>query len=61
MKKTYIIREQISTCKICRKKKDLRLGACFKCSDFVDGLNIGNGVHLLWDIRNKNNSWEVKL
>ncbi len=28
----YVARDQVSTCNVCRQKKDLRMGVCFECS-----------------------------
>ncbi len=53
----YVTRSQISTCNICKQKKDLRGGVCFECSDFVDGKELPDGKHLLWDSRNPKNRW----
>jgi len=54
---TYLVREQISTCKICKTKDDLRLGVCFDCVKYVDGKEIKENYHLLWDIRTPENKW----
>lgn len=46
-------------CKVCGSYKDLRMGACFKCSDQVAGKPIPGG-HELWDSKNPENRWKVQ-
>ena len=54
----YVARAQIGVCRVCGKRKDLRCGVCFTCSDFVAGRKIPGG-HELWDKRNPQNHWKV--
>ena len=55
---TYICISQWGNCKVCGAHKDLRYGCCFKCSDFVEGIEIPGG-HEMWDSRNPTNRWKV--
>lgn len=34
---TYVSFAQMGNCKVCGEHKDLRMGSCFTCSNFVDG------------------------
>ncbi len=54
----YVVREQMGTCKLCGEYRDLRMGVCFQCSDYVSGRKIPGG-HELWDSRNPANRWVV--
>ncbi len=56
----YVSRCQISTCNVCKQKKDLRMGACFECSDYIHGKDLGDGRYLLWDSRNHKIRWIAK-
>jgi hypothetical protein len=55
----YVSFAQIDNCKVCGSHKDLRMGACFDCADFVQGREISGG-HELWDSRNPSNKWKVR-
>lgn len=55
--KPYVVRANIATCNICGEQKDIRCGACFSCSSFVNGAPVRPGVHKLWDRRNPANFW----
>lgn len=48
-------------CKRCGFREDLRMGACFQCSDFVNGKNHGSGIHELWDRDRPTNRWFAML
>jgi len=50
----YVAKISVGKCQICGIITDLRSGACFKCSDFVDGKRVGD-YHILWDCRYPNN------
>lgn len=56
---TYVSFAQIGRCHVCGQEHDLRMGACFDCSDFVDG-RLVDGVHELWDRRNPAIQWKVR-
>lgn len=56
---SYISIVQSENCKVCGAYKDLRYGCCFKCSEFVEGIEIPGG-HELWDSRNPEIRWQVK-
>lgn len=55
----YVVMQEIGICRICGSRDDLRMGACFTCSDQVDGRPIPGG-HELWDSKNPMNCWRVK-
>ena len=55
----YVAFAQWGNCKVCGRHQDLRMGACFKCSDQVAGKKIPGG-HELWDSKNPDNRWQVK-
>jgi hypothetical protein len=57
--KVYVSMAQIGYCKVCGKEEDLRMGACFDCSDKVGGRELSPGTHELWEIGNPNNRWIV--
>jgi hypothetical protein len=57
MKDTHVSIAQWGNCKVCSEHKDLRYGSCFKCSDFVEGEQISQITHKLWDSRNPSNVW----
>ena len=44
-------------CKRCGCFNDLRMGACFRCSDRVRGKLIAPGLHKLWDVDAPHNIW----
>ena len=48
-------------CRRCGFAEDLRMGACFECSDFVKGKNHGDGIHELWDRNRPENRWYVTI
>lgn len=54
----YVAIQQMGHCQCCGKWQDLRCGACFTCSDHVDGKKIPGG-HELWDTRNPIKRWKV--
>lgn len=54
----YVAIAQHGTCRVCGGFEDLRCGACFNCSEYVDGHEIPGG-HELWDKRNPENRWKV--
>lgn len=56
----YEVFERIGDCMICKKREDLRCGACFTCSDQVSGepLKSGKG-HRLWETKNPDNTWYI--
>lgn len=51
----------VACCQRCGFREDLRMGACFRCADFVKGKNHGNGIHELWDRDRPDNRWIVTL
>jgi len=53
----YVSIAQIGRCKVCGRNDDLRFGACFGCSDYVDGERVSETTHRLWDTRNPGNEW----
>jgi hypothetical protein len=55
----YVSFAQVGKCRVCGERRDLRCGACFACSEFVDGTKIPGG-HELWDRRDPNNRWKVR-
>ena len=55
---TYVATAMEGDCRLCGVRKDLRMGVCFKCSDYVAGHEIPGG-HQLWDSRNPQNQWKV--
>ena len=57
-KDTYVSMRGDGNCRVCGALKDLRMGCCFPCSEFVEGIEIPGG-HELWDIRNPSNRWKV--
>ena len=57
--RTYFSMMQLGRCQVCGIKSDLRMGACFDCSDNVRGRLIGDGVHQLWDASDPTNFWYV--
>lgn len=57
---TYVSFAEIAPCRVCGQSKDLRMGSCFSCSDFVDGQPLLGGGHELWDRRNPSNHWIVR-
>ena len=54
----YVLRPRISTCKICKQKKDLRYEVCLECSFYVDMQKIPNGGLRFWDRRDPRNNWD---
>lgn len=54
----YVAMAQWGDCKVCGRHQDLRMGACFKCSDRVAGKPIPGGYEL-WDQDNPENRWKV--
>lgn len=56
----YVSVAMMGDCRVCGVRQDLRCGACFHCSDQVDGKKIEGG-HLLWDTKNPKNQWIVKV
>jgi hypothetical protein len=48
-------------CRRCGFREDLRMGVCFRCSDFTAGQNLGDGFHELWDRDNPENRWLISL
>ena len=47
-------------CMVCGQHDDLRMGACFGCSDRVVGELVADGKgHRMWDIDNPENTWYV--
>ena len=61
--KVYIARSGVANCRVCGNEDDLRMGACFDCSDFVDGEPVKGttGGHKLWDRRDPSNVWYAVL
>ena len=57
---TYVTMAEMGYCKVCGHHKDLRCGACFTCANQVAGKPIPGG-HELWDKRNPNNRWKVRV
>lgn len=57
----YVSMVQMGDCKVCGEYQDLRMGACFGCSEFVDGKKIDLITHELWDSRSPENKWKVRL
>lgn len=55
---TILVAVQWGWCKICHQHRDLRCGACYRCSPRVDGRPIMGG-HEFWDKKNVNNRWKV--
>jgi hypothetical protein len=55
--KVYVSMAQMGDCRVCGRHEDLRLGACFDCSDKVDGRELSPGTHELWEIDNPDNRW----
>jgi len=53
-----IAHAQIGDCMVCKKRQDLRCGACFNCLDKVTGKPIKDG-HRLWEKENPDNTWYV--
>ncbi len=53
----YVIFEQIGNCKICQSLTDLRMGVCFDHAGQVDGEQISETTHKLWDVKNPKNVW----
>lgn len=56
---THISLSDWGNCQICGEYQDRRCGACFTCSDVVDGEQLPDGRHRLWDSRNPSNTWMV--
>ncbi len=56
---TYVSFAQEGPCRVCGCTKDLRMGSCYDCCEFVDGRPIDGG-HELWDRRNPANRWRVQ-
>ncbi len=54
----YEVFARMGNCMICKQRKDLRCGACFKCSPLVDGEKLDKG-HRLWEKANPDNTWYV--
>lgn len=54
---TYVSIAMHGNCKVCGGYNDLRMGACFDCSDHVEGEKISPTTHRLWDSRNPKNEW----
>lgn len=48
-------------CQRCGFREDCRMGACFRCADFIKGKNNGNGIHELWDRNRPDNRWFVTV
>ena len=57
MNTPYTSLEQAGICHICRQEKDLRMGVCLSCSEYVDGEQVGATTHLLWDVRDPEVRW----
>ncbi len=57
---TYVSMAQVGDCKVCMRRKDLRCGVCFSCSEHVTGKPIEGG-HELWEIDNPRNRWKVLI
>lgn len=57
--RVYVSFAQVAECKVCGRTNDLRMGACWDCADHVEGEDLGNGNHRLWDSRNPRNEWFV--
>ncbi len=51
----------VAPCKRCGFREDLRMGACFRCADFIKGKDHGDGIHELWDRDNPSNRWIVSI
>ena len=49
---------QVGNCMRCGNSDDLRFGACFTCSERIDGEMVPGG-HRLWDKDNPANFWFV--
>ena len=58
--RVYIAAVSRGSCMVCGNWKDLRMGSCFECSEFVSGVTLLAGVHKLWDRRNPSNVWYVR-
>lgn len=54
----YLSFARIGECMVCSQEKDLRFGACFNCSDRIDGEPIKGG-HRLWEKAKPSNTWYV--
>ena len=54
----YKVMTQVGTCLRCGSDRDVRMGACFGCSEKIDGEKVPGG-HRLWDIDNPQNQWFV--
>lgn len=57
----HVAQAQVAMCKRCGFREDLRMGACFQCSDYVGGKSHGDGIHELWDKNNSTNRWFVMV
>ena len=57
---TYVSYAQEGDCLMCGARKDLRMGCCFPCSEYVEGRPIEGG-HELWDRRNPAHKWRVSI
>lgn len=55
----YVSGNRDGICHRCGFREDLRMGACFRCSDFVKGKDHGDGIHELWDRTNPTNRWVI--
>ena len=55
-----VIKNNFGDCRLCGEYKDLRMGCCFYCADYVDGKETEEGYHLLWDKDNPSNKWICK-
>lgn len=56
---TYVAMAEMGDCRVCGKREDLRMGACFHCSSNVSGKRIPGG-HELWQTDKPTNRWQVK-
>ena len=55
---TYVAFAHVGACRRCGAREDLRMGACFACSEHCDGRPIPGG-HEIWDRDNPDNRWKV--
>ena len=58
-KALYVSGNGDGLCHRCGFREDLRMGTCFKCSDFVGGIDHGDGIHELFDRTNPTNRWVI--
>ena len=56
----YVAMVTPGTCRVCKKEKDLRCGACFDCGAQVTGEPAAGGkAHKLWEIGKPDDFWYV--